>query len=180
MDSLTPEMRRDLKAAFDRLSDLLDEETGRLPRADADELALYAEAKRALFEQLGILLREARTPPPPLVWVPPPLPGPDPAADSGAPVEANGSGEGGAIGGATDGREDGAVPPPAVQAAARRLRDRVEVNRRSILAAQDAVAAVGRQLGRALERQQTDGVYARHGTAPRRGQPGFGRVDHEL
>lgn len=70
VDTLPPDLRQRLRDAFDTLADLLDEETGRVARADAEELKLYTEAKHALFEQLGILLKEANRPQQPV------LPGP--------------------------------------------------------------------------------------------------------
>lgn len=169
LDTLPPDLRLNLREAFDRLADLLDEETEKLPQANAEELALYAEAKRSLFEQLAILLREAN----------------DPARAAAAPEPVTATAaEDAAADTDEEGEAEVSEPDPAdpecVRTAARRLKDRVEANRRGLLAAQDAIAAVARHVGRAVEQQQTDGVYARGGSVPRRGQAGFGRVEHEL
>ncbi|MFC7335256.1 hypothetical protein [Rhodocista pekingensis] len=184
VDTLPPDLRQRLRTAFDNLADLLDEETGRVARADAEELKLYTEAKQALFEQLGILLKEANRPQPPV------LPGPVVETGGVAAELAEGAATGAESAEETTaatpdggGEETSAPPvddPVAVRAAATRLRGAVETNRRAIRAAQDAVSAVARHIAGAIERSRSDGVYGRSGQARRAVTTSFARVEREL
>ncbi|MFV3076837.1 hypothetical protein [Niveispirillum fermenti] len=163
-ENLSPDMRLRLAQAFEMLAALLDEETDLVSTARTDGLELYFNTKRRLFEQLGILLREASRAPPLPVFAP------DPAAPVLAP--------------AGDAREEAAdtdpAPPERVRLAAARLCAATRANTIALQAAQEAVTAVARRLGRVAERQRADGVYGRTGTAGPRAIPGYGRIDHNL
>lgn len=160
-DNLSPDMRLRLAEAFEMLAALLDEETDLVSTARTDGLELYFNTKRRLFEQLGILLREASRAPPLPVFAP------DPVA-SGAPDAGDEAGDA------------DPAPPERVRLAAARLSAATRANTIALQAAQEAVTAVARRLGRVAERQRADGVYGRTGTAGPRAVPGYGRIDHNL
>lgn len=155
VDALTPDMRLRLAEAFEMLTALLDEETALVSKAQSDGLELYFSTKRRLFEQLGILLREANRAPPLPVF-----------ADDAA--------------GGDDATVDDPAPPERVRIAAAKLCAATRANTVALQAAQEAVTAVARRLGRVAERQRADGVYGRGGTANKRAVPGYGRIDHNL
>lgn len=157
VDALTPDMRLRLAEAFEMLTALLDEETALVSKAQSDGLELYFSTKRRLFEQLGILLREANRAPPLPVFA-----GDDVSGDGDMPAV-----------------EDPA-PPERVRIAAAKLCAATRANTVALQAAQEAVTAVARRLGRVAERQRADGVYGRGGTANKRAVPGYGRIDHNL
>ncbi len=161
VETLDPELRLRLKAAFDTMADLLEEETALVPRAEAEQMALYRDAKQQLFEQLGILLREAHRAPP-LPALPPVEAAADTPPDSGEETEPD------------------PADPALVRQSAARLRQAVEANTRTLQAAQEAVTSLTRHLARAADKARTDGVYGRAGLATPRGTPGFARVEHEL
>lgn len=185
MDVLPPDLRQRLRTAFDNLANLLDEETGRLARADAEELKLYTEAKYALFEQLGILLKEANRP-----VLPPPPPAaeivPDVAVITDVPPATAEPADSQAAGAEPAEADTGSVEPEpmddpaAVRAAAARLRGAVETNARAIRAAQEAVSTVARHIARAVEQSRSDGVYGRSGQSRRSGNGSFARIEREL
>lgn len=157
VDTLSPDMRLRLAEAFETLAALLDEETSLVTKAQPDDLELYFSTKRKLFEQVGILLREAnRTPALPVF-----APDADTAPDDGEKMQ-------------------DPAPPERVRTAAARLCAATRANTMALQAAQEAVTAVARRLGRVAERQRADGVYGRSGTALRRAVPGYGRIDHNL
>ncbi|MFV3126430.1 hypothetical protein [Niveispirillum sp. KHB5.9] len=153
--SLSPDMRRHLAEAFEVLTALLEEETSLVSKAQSDGLELYFSTKRKLFEQLGILLREANRAPPLPVF----------AADGDE--------------GEAEPVEDPA-PPERVRTAAARLCAATRANTIALQAAQEAVTNVAKRLGRVAERQRADGVYGRSGSTARRAMPGYGRIDHNL
>ncbi len=157
VEALTPDMRLRLAEAFEMLTALLDEETSLVSKAQSDGLELYFSTKRRLFEQLGILLREANRAPLLPVF-----------ADDSAP------GEGDAP------MVEDPAPPERVRVAAARLCAATRANTIALQAAQEAVTAVARRLGRVAERQRADGVYGRGGTASKRAVPGYGRIEHNL
>lgn len=165
-DALCSDMRLRLAEAFETLAGVLEEETERVARAETDALDLYFNTKKRLFEQLGILLREANRVPALPVF---PADADDLAADA-APAS---TGEGTA--------EDADPAPPArVRAAAERLRQATHANTAALQSAQEAVTAVTKRLARIAERQRTDGVYGRGGATPARALPGYGRIEHSL
>lgn len=157
VDALSPDMRLRLAEAFEMLTALLDEETDLVAKAQSEGLDLYFSTKRRLFEQLGILLREANRMPPLPVFA----------------TDEPGEGEEAAM------VEDPA-PPERVRLAAAGLCAATRANTVALQAAQEAVTAVARRLGRVAERQRADGVYGRGGVAAKRGVPGYGRIDHNL
>lgn len=166
-DALNPDMRLRLAEAFETLAAVLEEETERVARAETDALDLYFNTKKRLFEQLGILLREANRVPALPVF----------PADSDAEMVA--------IEGPASAGDDAATPadpaPPArVRAAAERLRHATHANTAALQSAQEAVTAVTKRLARIAERQRTDGVYGRDGAAQPRTLPGYGRIEHRL
>lgn len=170
-DTLCPEMRLRLAEAFETLADLLEEETGRVSTAQTDGLDLYFNTKKRLFEQLGILMREANRAPALPVF----------PADPGVAVVDG-----------TDGMDDGTdreadgeepvdpAPPARVRAAAQRLRAATKANHQALQSAQEAVTAIAKRMASIAERQRTDGVYGRAGAASQRALPGYGRIDHNL
>ena len=166
-DTLSPEMRLRLAEAFETLADLLEEETERVSAARIEGLELYFNTKKRLFEQLGILMREASRAPALPVF----------PADPGA-VLADSDGE---MEMQTDTQEPADPAPPArVRAAAQRLRAATRANHQALQSAQEAVTAVAKRMARIAERQRTDGVYGRAGAAAQRALPGYGRIDHNL
>jgi len=165
-DTLPPEMRLRLAEAFEMLAALLEEESRIVSKAQVDELEIYFNTKRRLFEQLGILMREANRMPALPVFPADPVAGADAAASE--------DGDEGA-----EPPEDPA-PPARVRAAAARLRHATRTNTLALQAAQEAVTAVAKRLGRVAERHRADGVYGRTGSAPPRAVPGYGRIDHNL
>lgn len=168
-DTLCPEMRLRLAEAFETLADLLEEETDRVASARTDGLVLYFNTKKRLFEQLGILMREAnRAPALPVFPADPGAAIDDLAADAMAEGEAE--------------AEEPAdpAPPARVRAAAQRLRQATKANHQALQSAQEAVTAIAKRMARIAERQRTDGVYGRAGAASQRALPGYGRIDHNL
>ncbi|WP_162305881.1 flagellar export chaperone FlgN [Oleisolibacter albus] len=162
-EELAPDLRQALIDSLETLSDLLDEETDCLSRAQTDSLDLYLSTKRRLFEQLGVLLREAhRRPATAAITI---EAGTDAAvADDVAPPMA----------------EDEPASPDLLRAAAARLRRSVDENASAVRSVQDALGAVMQHMARVAERAQADGVYGRSGAASRGTLPGYGRVEHQL
>lgn len=152
-EEMSPDLRLHLVEALDLLSQVLDEETGKVARSETDGLDLYLTAKRQLFERLGVLLRQAHRPGSSRLVEPPTT--------------------------IDDSVEDPA-PPARLREAADRVRASIAANLRTLTAAQEAVTAVTRHMARIAARQQADGVYGRRGSAPQRSIPGYGRVEHQL
>lgn len=165
-EELPPDLRQALIDSLETLSDLLDEETDCLSRAQTDNLDLYLSTKRRLFEQLGVLLREAHRRP----------------ASTTIAIEAAMDAEMTEDAGPALAEGDEPVPasPDLLRAAATRLRQSVGENARAVRSVQDALGAVMQHMARVAEREQADGVYGRSGAATRGTVPGYGRVEHQL